>query len=859
MDLDKLTKRSQSALTEAQNLALLSNHPVLKSEHLLMALVDENDDILEMYLKQKCSSNIASIGESVRHELNKMVSVSGSGSGHLEMSPELKKVLAVSFDLAKKENDSFVTIERLLQGMLSTENCGARKILESAGASLKTLEEFIKELRGGDNADSENSEDRMNALEKYTVDLTMLAEKGKLDPVIGRDEEIRRTIQVLSRRTKNNPVLIGEPGVGKTAVVEGLAARITNGDVPSSLKKSRIKSLDLGGLIAGTKFRGEFEERLKAVIKAASAESDEPNSIKIILFIDEVHTLMGAGSTSDGSMDASNLLKPALARGQIHCIGATTLDEYREHIEKDAALARRFQPVFVDEPTENDTISILRGLKEKYEVHHGVRITDRALVSATTLSRLISDRHLPDKAIDLIDEAASRVRMTNDSRPEALDELDRKIFQLKIEEGVLEKESDPQTQERLRKIKEDRSALESKFADLNSKWQVEKVGMQNMQKCAENLDLLRQEVELAKRAGNLARVGELTYSLIPALEKELKEFEKNVGVLTKRQVDDTDVAYVLSKWTGIPVENMVESEKLKLLKMEEELQKMVVGQAEAIRAVSNAVRRSRAGVQDPRRPSGSFLFLGPTGVGKTELSKALAQFLFCDASCLLRFDMSEFMEKHSVARLIGAPPGYIGYEKGGLLTEAVRRRQYRVILFDEIEKAHMDVINIALQILDEGRLTDNHGRTVDFRNTILIITSNLGADFIIRDPKNAYEPVMNAVRSFFRPEFLNRLDDIIMFRSLRMEEMVKIVDIQLEYLSGLLAQKNIAITVSDDAKALLAERGFDPMYGARPLKRVIQSLIQDEIAKMILSDTVRDGSTVYMFKSDDNNISFKLA
>lgn len=856
MDLNKLTKRSQAAISEAQNIAVLRNHPILKSEHLLMALIDSKDDILEMYIKQKCSGTVGVLRENTDDELRKISVVTGSNA-HIETSPELKRVLVVAFDIAKKENDTFVTIERLLQGMLSTDGSGARKALESIGGNLKTLEEFIKELRNGDTAESDTAEDSSNVLDKYTRDFTALAEQGKLDPVIGRDDEIRRTIQVLSRRTKNNPVLIGEPGVGKTAIAEGLAIRIARGDVPNVLKGSRIKSLNMGDLIAGAKFRGEFEERLRAVIKAVSTD-DIGGPIKNILFIDEVHNLIGAGATSDGSMDASNLLKPALARGEIHCIGATTLDEYRERIEKDPALARRFQPVFVDEPTEPETISILRGLKEKYEVHHGVRITDRAIVAATTLSRLISDRHLPDKAIDLIDEAASRVRMINDSRPEELDELDRRIFQLKIEEGVLEKENDAQSKDRLNKIREERTVLESKFADLNSKWQVEKVGMQNMQKCAEKLDSMRQEVEIAKRSGDLARVGELTYSIIPNLEKELKEYEKNVGTLTKRQVDDTDVAYVLAKWTGIPVENMVESEKAKLLRMEEELQKMVVGQKEAIIAVSNAVRRARAGVQDARRPSGSFLFLGPTGVGKTELSKALAKFLFYDASCLLRFDMSEFMERHSVAKLIGAPPGYIGYEKGGLLTEAVRRRQYRVILFDEIEKAHPDVINIALQILDEGRLTDNHGRTVDFRNTILIITSNLGAEYIIADPENAQSKVMEAVRAFFRPEFLNRLDDIIIFKSLKMEEMIRVVEIQLEYLSELLNQKHISINVSDEVKAFIAEKGFDPLYGARPLKRVIQSMIQDEIAKMLLADSVQEGDAIHIDKIN-NKLMLKVS
>ncbi len=719
------------------------------------------------------------------------------------------------------------------------------RILADAGVTPQGLNEAINALRKGRTADSATAENAYEALKKYTRDLTEAAREGKLDPVIGRDEEIRRTIQVLSRRTKNNPVLIGEPGVGKTAIVEGLALRVVNGDVPESLRDKRLLSLDMGALIAGAKFRGEFEERLKAVLEEVSSAAGE-----IVLFIDEMHTIVGAGA-AEGSMDASNMLKPALARGELHCVGATTLDEYRKHVEKDAALARRFQPVFVSEPTVADTISILRGLKEKYELHHGVRITDSALVSAATLSnRYITDRFLPDKAIDLVDEASSRLRMEVDSKPEEIDELDRRIIQLKIEREALKKESDTASKDRLEVLEEELAGLESRSADLTSVWQAEKEKLAGPQKVKERLDAARQELEQAQREGNLQRAGELAYGLIPELEREIADADEAPdGAMLEEEVTDAHVAGVVSRWTGVPVDKMLEGEREKLREMEQNLGSRVIGQDEAIGAISNAVRRARAGLQDPNRPMGSFLFLGPTGVGKTELTKALAEFLFDDEQAMVRVDMSEFMEKHAVARLIGAPPGYVGYEEGGALTEAVRRRPFQVILFDEIEKAHPDVFNVLLQVLDDGRLTDGHGRTVDFKNTLIIMTSNLGSEYLANQPDGedtgaVREQVMDVVRGAFRPEFLNRLDEILLFHRLTREQMSGIVEIQLGHLRGLLEDRKITLELDDAATEWLANAGYDPVYGARPLKRVIQRHLQNPLASRILEGTIADGDAV---------------
>jgi ATP-dependent Clp protease ATP-binding subunit ClpB len=857
-NFDKFTDNAKSIIQSAQNFAATRGHQRLTPEHIFRALLEDENGVAETLISAS-GGNKNALLRAVDSELEKLPRVEGSGAGQIYLAPETAKLFEEATNIATKSDDRFVTVERILQAFLSFSNLPATKVLQANNVTSAKLEAAISNLRQGHTADSANSEEKYQALKKYAKDVTELAKQGKLDPVIGRDEEIRRTIQVLSRRTKNNPVLIGEPGVGKTAIIEGLAQRIAIGDIPENLKKCKLISLDLGALIAGAKFRGEFEERLKAVLNEIAAASGE-----IILFIDELHTLVGAGA-AEGAMDASNLLKPALARGELHCVGATTLDEYRKHIEKDAALARRFQSVYVSEPTVADTISILRGIKERYEVHHGVRITDNAIIAAATLSnRYITDRFLPDKAIDLVDEAASRLRMEVDSKPEEIDELDRRIIQLKIEREALKKENDSASQERLVALEKELGELENKAADMVSEWQTAKLKINNVQKVKEHLEAAKQELELAQRGGNLARAGELAYGIIPELTKKLAEEEeavKTTGML-REAVTDQDIASIVSRITGIPIDKMLEGEREKLLKMEEHLSQNVIGQEEAIKAVSDAVRRSRAGIQDLNRPLGSFLFLGPTGVGKTELSKALAQFLFDDKHALLRIDMSEFMEKHSVARLIGAPPGYVGYEQGGTLTEAVRRRPYQVILFDEVEKAHNDVFNILLQVLDEGRLTDGQGRTVDFRNTIIILTSNLGAEFLAGLKENeaaekVRAQVMEVVRTSFRPEFLNRLDEIILFHRLMRKHMDAIVDIQIRGLAENLADRNITINLDEKARTWLADSGFDPIYGARPLKRVIQREIQNELAKMLLDGSIKDGDKIKISASNEGLVISK--
>ena len=846
MNFEKYTERARGFVQAAQNLAMREGHPQLQPGHLLKVLLDDPEGLCAGLIDRAGGQSRVALAQTEQW-LAKQPKVSGNAAAP-QATRELMRLFDTAEKAAEKAGDSYVTVERLLLALAVEKDSEAGRALQAAGVTPASLNAAINALRKGRTADNASAENAYDALKKYARDLTEAAREGKLDPVIGRDEEIRRTIQVLSRRTKNNPVLIGEPGVGKTAIVEGLALRIVNGDVPESLKEKNLLALDMGALIAGAKYRGEFEERLKGVLSEVTAAEGQ-----IILFIDEMHTLVGAGK-ADGAMDASNLLKPALARGELHCVGATTLDEYRKHVEKDAALARRFQPVFVSEPTVEDTVSILRGIKEKYEQHHGVRIQDSALVAAATLSnRYITDRFLPDKAIDLVDEAGSRLRMQVDSKPEELDNIDREIVRLKIEAEALKKETDSASRDRLVRLEKELGDLEERSAAITARWKAEKDKLGTAAGLKKKLDEARNDLAAAQRQGQYQRAGELAYGVIPGLEKQLAEIEAKAengrDAMMEEAVTPAHVAGVVSRWTGVPVDKMLEGEREKLLAMEEALSKRVVGQREAVEAVSTAVRRARAGLQDPNRPIGSFMFLGPTGVGKTELTKALAGFLFDDDTALVRIDMSEYMEKHAVARLIGAPPGYVGYEEGGALTEAVRRRPYQVVLFDEVEKAHPDVFNVLLQVLDDGRLTDGQGRTVDFRNTLLIMTSNLGAEYLVNQPAGqdtdaVRDEVMGVVRGHFRPEFLNRVDEIILFHRLARSEMGAIVEIQLGRLQKLLDDRKIALDVDEDAKNWLADKGYDPAYGARPLKRVIQKNVQDPLAELVLSGKVHDGETV---------------
>jgi ATP-dependent Clp protease ATP-binding subunit ClpB len=856
MDLAKFTERSQGFLQAAQQAAVTRGHQQLMPEHLLKVLLDDSEG-LAANLVRSAGGRPEACSQANDAALARLPRIEG-GSGQTYMSRDLARVLDNAQEQAKKAGDQFVAVERLLLALAIAKETEAGRALAQAGVTPDALNSAVNAMRKGRTADSAGAEAQYDALKKYARDLTQAARDGKLDPVIGRGEEIRRTVQVLSRRTKNNPVLIGEPGVGKTAIVEGLALRIVNGDVPESLKNKRLLALDLGSLVAGAKYRGEFEERLKGVLQEVTAAAGE-----IVLFIDEMHTLVGAGK-ADGAMDASNMLKPALARGELHCVGATTLDEYRKHVEKDAALARRFQPVFVAEPTVEDTISILRGLKEKYELHHGVRITDGAIVAAATLShRYITDRFLPDKAIDLVDEAGARLRMQVDSKPEAIEGLDRRIMQLEIERAALSKETDPASKDRLVRLEQELAALGEQSATLTAAWQAEKEKLSASTRLKEQIDQARLELEQAQRAGNWSRAGELTYGVVPDLERKLAEADSVQDArMVREEVQSDDIAAVVSRWTGIPVDRMLEGERDKLLHMEDKLRTRVIGQEEAVAAVSEAVRRARAGLQDPNRPIGSFLFLGPTGVGKTELTKALAAYLFDDETAMVRIDMSEYMEKHSVSRMIGAPPGYVGYDEGGSLTEAVRRRPYQVILFDEVEKAHADVFNVLLQVLDDGRLTDGQGRTVDFRNTLIVMTSNLGSEHLAVAALEAdegvdeidqitREKVMMAVRRHFRPEFLNRLDEIIVFRRLSRANMAGIVDIQIGRLQALLDDRKIVVEVGADARAWLADQGYDPIYGARPLKRVIQRALQNPLATALLQGRIADGNVVRVSRAGD--------